>query len=126
MPVRLGFLESYSLHGAEPFRAFFCLISHYWHFECRGLQDDDEVLRRVSRCSQKDWPEVKKIVFGEFFIKDENGLWQNLNFKQEREEIIKEHKRRAAATAAARIKRLSGFKSKKATEAVKVAKNQSK
>lgn len=124
MPIRIGFAEKYTPYGAEKFRAFFHVLSHYWHFGCEGLRDDDEFLREVSRCDSKNWSDVKGVVFGNFFVMDESGLWQNLEFKQEHEKIISDHRRRVAATAAARIRRLSSFTSPKAIAALKKAKKQ--
>ena len=47
------------------------------HNHCRGLEDNDDFLRKVARVEKERWPEVKKILFDNdfFFTLDENGLW---------------------------------------------------
>ncbi len=50
-------------------------ICHYWgHNNCRGLENNDEALRRICRIDRAEWVEYGPIIFGRFFELD-GGLW---------------------------------------------------
>lgn len=51
-------------------------IWYYWHAaHGEGLPDDSESLRRICRVDRADWPDIKPILFGQFFLLGEDGLW---------------------------------------------------
>lgn len=47
------------------------------HNHCKGLDDDDEFLRKICEIEREDWEKSKTIIFGGFFQLDTNGLWQH-------------------------------------------------
>lgn len=59
--------------------AYWVLLCHYrCHNHCKGLEDDDESLRKLCEIENKEeWLKAKPIIFGGFFSLDINGLWQN-------------------------------------------------
>ena len=53
-------------------------IVHYrCHNHCRGLEDNDDFLRRLCEIEKDQWEHAKQIIFDndQFFTLDENGLW---------------------------------------------------
>lgn len=77
-------------------------LSHYWHHNhCRGLQDDDEFLRRLCRIEKSEWQKIKQIVFDndKFFTMDGDGLWHQ---KRAQEEWIKSSAKYDAAVKGGR------------------------
>lgn len=47
------------------------------HNHCKGLEDDDEFLRKICEIEKEDWIKSKPIIFGGYFQLDTNGLWQH-------------------------------------------------
>lgn len=128
IPLRHDLMQAIYPYGNDAIASFFHLLFHYWFNNCEGLQDNDAVLRRVAGCSESDWPEIKKSIFGNrsMFVMDEHGLWQNTETKSQCERIYAGIRNRQAATVSARLARLQKFKSVKSSEAIKTAKLQKK
>jgi hypothetical protein len=53
------------------------IVYYRCHNHCRGLEDEDEFLRRLCECEPDKWPKLKALIFDndQFFMQDENGLW---------------------------------------------------
>jgi hypothetical protein len=79
--------------------AYWNTITHYrCHNHCRGLENDDKFLRRLSELeTDSDWLIFKALIFGEYFTLDENGIWQQLrtqiDYIEDREKMDKWIKR---------------------------------
>lgn len=57
---------------------YWAALSHYrCHNHCRGLEDDDNFLRRLCEMENGEWETAKPIIFGGFFQLDVNNLWQH-------------------------------------------------
>lgn len=128
IPLRYDFLFQLSGMDSQTFESFFRFAFYYWNKNCDGIKPDDEILQRIAQCPTESWNGVRETIFDNqfFFLMDENGLWQFPQLKVECEKICQASKRRMAATASARLARLSKFNSKKSTAAIKVAKSQKK
>jgi uncharacterized protein YdaU (DUF1376 family) len=73
------FFSSMSGHSGNVVAAYLRLIWLYWsHFDCKGLPNDSEYLRRSAGIDPDDWKAVWDVLFSEneFFILDAQGLWQ--------------------------------------------------
>lgn len=58
--------------------AYLRAIWNYWHHNhCRGLEDNDDSLRRICRVDKEDWESVRSRVFDneKFFMQDAEGRW---------------------------------------------------
>jgi uncharacterized protein YdaU (DUF1376 family) len=78
------------------------LTYYFHHLHCRGVLDDDKLMRSICECDQSDWREVKPIVFGDFF-KKEDGLWhQKRNRQLYAQKLLKLEKNRKRAETAAK------------------------
>ena len=128
MPLRHDLMQEIYPYGSEVITCFFRLLFHYWFKNCEGLKDDDEMLKRVAFCGDAEWSKVKSSIFGNesMFVMDADGLWQNPATKEQCEKIYTAIKKRQAATASARVARLSKFDSAKSSAAIKAAKLQKK
>ena len=60
--------------------AYWTTIVHYrCHNHCKGLENDEKFLRRLSELeNDKDWKIFYSLIFGSYFMLDENGLWQQM------------------------------------------------
>jgi uncharacterized protein YdaU (DUF1376 family) len=54
------------------------LLWYYWnHNHCKGMEDDDDTLRRIARRDKDEWPAIRSILFdnNKYFCQNEDGLW---------------------------------------------------
>jgi uncharacterized protein YdaU (DUF1376 family) len=89
--------------------SYLAAIWAYWCDECRGLTDDDEMLRRVCECLSNaqadDWTACKQLIFGPKFKLGKDGLWHQARAKElyiEAQERLKAVSDRAKSGAKAR------------------------
>jgi len=75
--------------------AYWNTIAYYrCHTHCKGLENDDRFLRRLSELeTDSDWEIFYNLIYGEYFKLDENGLWQQartqLEFIEDKEKMDK-------------------------------------
>lgn len=60
--------------------AYFVCVLAYLYDDCKGLEDDDQVLQSIARCSDEEWAKVGPIIFnreetGREFFRLRSGLW---------------------------------------------------
>lgn len=58
----------------------FMYLLAIWHYrshnKCRGLLNQDELLRNICQCDKADWQAVRPLIFdNEFYFVKEKGLW---------------------------------------------------
>ena len=62
-------------------------LTHYWfHLHCKGLEDNNEKLRRICERDREDWAECCELIFdnGKFFKLDSRaGLWRQKRADEE-------------------------------------------
>ena len=66
------------LSNAAAFGYLWAIWYYRHHNHCKGLENDSEFLRKICHCEKDEWDKVFNTIFSgdEFFMLDENGLWQ--------------------------------------------------
>ena len=69
-------LESVKAKPPATVEAFMWAVAQYHFWECAGLPDDPECLRRVCSVDTHDWERVRGVIFDDDrFFRLEGGLW---------------------------------------------------
>lgn len=81
-----AFVQAARAHGRAVAGSYIFVLVHYWfHEHCRGLRDDDDMLRRICECDKEEWPETKDRLFDndQFFTLGADGLWHQKRADEE-------------------------------------------
>lgn len=91
--------------------AYWLALWHYWtHNHCRGLEDDDHSLQDICEMrNDPNWKLAKDVIFGEFFLIDQDGLWQQNRCKAEWDKTLIAYQKQCTRTAAATAARLQNM-----------------
>lgn len=78
--------------------AYVAAVWYYWAEKCNGLVGTPDQLRRICECSEAEWPEVEKALFGtEGFFHNVAGRWHQKRTAEEYRKGVEVHKRLSAA-----------------------------
>ena len=82
-------------------------IWKYWnHTHCAGLPDDDEYLRAICHCPEKEWGQTKAVIFDndQFFCLNGDGKWHQKRASQAHATRADLYRRQVARAEYARSK----------------------
>jgi uncharacterized protein YdaU (DUF1376 family) len=80
------FFQAVQGHTDSVAASYLRAIWYYWsHNHCKGLEDNDEFLRRVCYCDKEHWSYVRGVLFDNdhFFSQDVNGRWHQKRAEEE-------------------------------------------
>jgi uncharacterized protein YdaU (DUF1376 family) len=83
----------------------------YWnHYHCKGLPDNNDLLRRICQIEKDDWFEAKGVIFDndKFFILGEDLMWHQARADEEWQKVEDLYRRKCEQTWAARQARQKG------------------
>ncbi len=100
--IRIDFIRLYFLDFSTAIRgrsavfvgAYFLGLIEYLVDECKGLEDDPQVLQGICRLTDEEWHKVGPILFNttetgkEYFRLDSSGLWHQKRARGEYEASI--------------------------------------
>lgn len=98
-------------HSSDIKWGYWKAIAYYrCHNHCRGLENNDDFLRRLCEIDKDKWEHAKSIIFGggEFFSMDENGLWHQKKAEMDWMEDVQSYEMRVRRSESANKKRWNG------------------
>lgn len=80
------FFEAVKPYPPDVGIAYLKAICHYvGHLHCKGIDNDDEQMRRLCEIERLEWARVKAVIFDNehFFILDGEGRWHQKRAEEE-------------------------------------------
>jgi len=96
------FFRAVKPHPKEIGMMYLLAIWYYRINKCKGLINDDELLRNICECERESWPKAKQIIFDDdLFFRKENGLWHQKRARKEYHVALDRMKKNQSKTRAA-------------------------
>ena len=104
MPYYGGDFDSATKMWSREMRmSYLDCLWHYWsHTKCKGLPNDDDLLRRLCGCELREWARTKGLIFGGkpfFYLR--RGKWHQNRSRKERADRLRISRRQMLRTLAA-------------------------